>query len=156
MPLAEANLVIHLPAILSRMPLAEANLVNTLDFIYIEHNIYCNCIHQKNFKLYKCKKEGKSRTCSACLVTSPDRRSNPGCSYWITRKFLVMIPSSWFYRESIFIHYSYVTFYACSFPHNNKRSFPHNNKHTYIMYFFKVSIPMCKCSYDSILLYSYI
>ena len=55
MSLAEANLVIHLPAILSRMPLTEANLVNMLDFIYTEHNIYCNCIHQKNFKLYKCK-----------------------------------------------------------------------------------------------------
>jgi hypothetical protein len=68
MPLAEANLVIHFLAFLSRMrlaeanlvihfpmPLAEANLVNTLDFIYIEHDIYCNCIHQKNFKLYKCK-----------------------------------------------------------------------------------------------------
>ena len=54
MPLAKANLVIHLPAILSRMPLAETNLVNTLDFIYIEHDIYYNCIHQKNFKLYKC------------------------------------------------------------------------------------------------------
>jgi hypothetical protein len=26
-----------------------------LDFIYIEHDIYCNCIHQKNFKLHKCK-----------------------------------------------------------------------------------------------------
>jgi hypothetical protein len=73
MPLVEVNLVIHLPTILSRMPLAEANLVNTLDFIYIEHDIYCNCIHQKNFKLYKCKKEGKSRTCSTCLVTSPNR-----------------------------------------------------------------------------------
>ena len=42
MPLAEANLVFHIPAILSRMPLAEDNLVFTLDFIYIEHNIYCN------------------------------------------------------------------------------------------------------------------
>ena len=51
MPLAEANLVIHLPAILSRMPLAEPNLVNALDFIYIEHDIHCNCIHHKNFKL---------------------------------------------------------------------------------------------------------
>jgi len=47
MPLAEAkaNLVIRFPAFLSRMPLAEANLVNKLDFIYIEHDIYCNCIH---------------------------------------------------------------------------------------------------------------
>jgi hypothetical protein len=53
MPLAEANLVIHLPAILSRMPLAEANLVNPLGFVYFEHNIYYNYIHQKNFKLYK-------------------------------------------------------------------------------------------------------
>jgi hypothetical protein len=51
MPLAEANLVIHFPTILSRMSLAEANLINTLDFIYIEHDIYCNCIHQKNFKI---------------------------------------------------------------------------------------------------------
>ena len=59
-----------------------------------------------------------------------------------------MIPSSRYYRESIFIHYSYVTFYACSFPHNSI--------HTYIMYIFRVSISMCKCSYDSILLYSYI
>jgi len=46
MPLAEANLVIHFPALLSRMSLAEANLINTLDFIYIEHDIYYNCIHQ--------------------------------------------------------------------------------------------------------------
>jgi hypothetical protein len=45
MPLAEANLVIRFPAILSRMPLAKTNLINTLDFIYIEHNIYCNCIN---------------------------------------------------------------------------------------------------------------
>ena len=37
------------------MPLAEANLVNTLDFIYTEHDIYCNCIYHKNFKLYKYK-----------------------------------------------------------------------------------------------------
>jgi len=36
--------------------------------------------------------------------------------------------------------------YACSFPHNNI--------HTYIMYIFRVSISMCKCSYDSISLYS--
>ena len=55
MPLAEANIVNHLPAILSRIPLAEANLVFMLDFIYIEHDNYCNCINQKNFKLYKCK-----------------------------------------------------------------------------------------------------
>ena len=55
MPLAEANLVIHLPTNLSRMPLAEANLVNTLGLIYFEHDIYYNYIHQKNFKLYKCK-----------------------------------------------------------------------------------------------------
>jgi hypothetical protein len=27
-----------------------------------------------------------------------------------------MIPSSRYYKESIFIHYSYVTFYVCSFP----------------------------------------
>ena len=80
MPLAEANLVIHFLAILSWMSLAEANLINTLDFIYIEHDIYCNCIHQKNFKLHKCKEEGKSRTCSASLMTSPNRRSNPGRS----------------------------------------------------------------------------
>jgi hypothetical protein len=45
MPLAEANLVNHFPTILSRMSLAEANLVNTLGFIYIEHDIYYNCIH---------------------------------------------------------------------------------------------------------------
>jgi hypothetical protein len=54
-PLAEANLVIHFLAFLSHMPLVVANLINTLDFIYIEHGIYCNCIHQKNFKLHKCK-----------------------------------------------------------------------------------------------------
>ena len=59
-----------------------------------------------------------------------------------------MIPLNWYYKESIFIHYSYVTLYACSFSHNNI--------HTYIIYIFKVSISMCKCSYDSILLYSYI
>ena len=82
MLLAKANLVIHFPAILSRMPLAEANLVNTLDFIYIKHGIYCFCIHQKNIKLHKCKKKGKWRTCSACLVASPSRRSNPGHSSW--------------------------------------------------------------------------
>jgi len=62
---------------------------------------------------------GKSRTCFACLATSPNRRSNPGCSSWIIRKFFVMIPSSRYYKESIFIHYSCVTFYVCSFPHIN-------------------------------------
>jgi hypothetical protein len=55
MPLAEANHVNHFSAILSRMPLTEANLVNTLGFIYIEHDIYYNCIHQKDSKLYKSK-----------------------------------------------------------------------------------------------------
>jgi hypothetical protein len=55
MPLAEANHVNHIPAIPSRMPLAEANLGNTLGFIYIEHDIYYNYIHQKDSKLYKCK-----------------------------------------------------------------------------------------------------
>ena len=64
MSLAEANRVNHIPTILSRMPLAEANhvnhanqanLVNTLGFIYIEHDIYYNCIHPKDIKLYKCK-----------------------------------------------------------------------------------------------------
>jgi len=39
MSLAEANLVIHFLSIILRMPLAEANLVNTLDFIYIKHDI---------------------------------------------------------------------------------------------------------------------
>jgi len=39
MPLAETNLVIHFLAILSRIPLAEANLVNMLDFIYIKHGV---------------------------------------------------------------------------------------------------------------------
>jgi hypothetical protein len=34
--------------------------------------------------------------------------------------------------------------------------FSYNNIHTYIMYIFNVSISMCKCSYESILLYSYI
>jgi len=55
MPLTEANLVFHFLAILSRMPLAEANLVNTLNFIYIEHDIIViaftrktlNCISAK-------------------------------------------------------------------------------------------------------------
>jgi hypothetical protein len=61
MPLAEANRVNHISAILSRMSLAKANhvnhanLVNTLGFIYIEHDIYYNCIHPKDSKLYKCK-----------------------------------------------------------------------------------------------------
>jgi hypothetical protein len=55
MLLAGANHIDHISAILSRMPLAEANLVNTLGFIYIEHNISYNCIHQKDSKLYKCK-----------------------------------------------------------------------------------------------------
>ena len=52
MPLDEANLVINFPTTLSRMPLAEANLINTLDFIYIEHVIaftrrILNCISSK-------------------------------------------------------------------------------------------------------------
>jgi len=58
MPLVEANLVIHLSAIFSRMPLAETNLVDTLYFIYIKHDIYCNCIHQKNFKCISAKMRG--------------------------------------------------------------------------------------------------
>jgi hypothetical protein len=46
------------------------------------------------------------------------------------------------YKESIFIHYTYVTFYACSFPHHNI--------HTHIMYIFRVSISTCKRPHDSI------
>jgi hypothetical protein len=55
--------------------------------------------------LYKCKKEGKSRTCSACLVTSPNRRSNLGCSSWITRKFWL-----WFLQTDFIENpYSFIT-----------------------------------------------
>jgi hypothetical protein len=39
MPLAEANLVIHIPTILLWTPLAKTNHVHTPNFIYIEHNI---------------------------------------------------------------------------------------------------------------------
>ena len=130
------------------MPLAEANLVNTLDFIYIEHDIYCNCIHHKNFKLHKCKEEGNHAPAPLVLwppsaedtirVVPPESQG----SLW-----------SWSlqaecYKESIFIHCTYVTFYACSFPHHNI--------HTHIMYIFKVSISMCKCPQDLILIYIYI
>jgi hypothetical protein len=51
------------------------------------------------------------------------------------------------YRKSIFIHYTYVTFYACSFPHYNI--------HTYIMYIFRVSISTCMCPHDSVYIYIY-
>ena len=57
---------------------------------------------------------------------------------------------SFFQADIIENPYSSIThmllFYACSFPYNNI--------YTYIMYIFRVSILMCKCSYDSILLYS--
>jgi hypothetical protein len=131
------------------MPLAEANLVNTLDFIYIEHDIYCNCIHQKNFKFHKCKDEGNHAP--APLVLWPPPTEDP----------ILVIPHesqgslwSWSslqvecYRESIFIHCTYVTFYACSFPHHNI--------HTHIMYIFRVSISTCKCPHDSVLIYIHI
>jgi hypothetical protein len=148
MTLAKANLVIHLPAILSRMTLAEVNLVNTLDFIYIEHDIYCNCIHHKNFKLHKCKEEGNHALASLVLWPPPAEDT-----------ILVIPPESqrslwsWSlqaecYKESIVIHCTYVTFYACSFPHHNI--------HTHIMYIFRVSISMCKCPQDSVLIYIYI
>jgi len=52
------------------------------------------------------------------------------------------------YREFIFIHYTYVTFYACSFPHHNI--------HTHIKYIFRVSISTCKCPHDSVIIYIYI
>jgi hypothetical protein len=38
MPLAKVNLVIHFPAILSRVLLAKANFINTLDF-FIYQNV---------------------------------------------------------------------------------------------------------------------
>ena len=161
-PLAEANLVIHIPAILSRMPLVEANLVihilTILSWMSLAETNLVN--HYTLFtlnttfivttftrRILNCKGANRRKpcTCFACLTTSPNRRSNPGCSSWIIRKFLVMIPSSRYYRESIFIHYSYVTFYVCSFPHINI--------HTYITYIFRVSISICKCSYNSSLLY---
>jgi hypothetical protein len=60
MPLVEANLIIHFPAILSWMPLVESNLINMPDFIYIEHNIIVvafiikilNCISLKERENY--------------------------------------------------------------------------------------------------------
>jgi len=76
MPLAEANLIIHLPTILSRMPLPETNLVNTLDLFTVNMTFIVITFTRKNFKLCKCKEEGKSRNCSTCLVTSPNRRFN--------------------------------------------------------------------------------
>jgi len=51
------------------------------------------------------------------------------------------------YKEFIFIHYTYVTFYACSFPHHNI--------HTHIKYIFRVSISTCKCPHDSVIIYIY-
>ena len=93
-PLAEANLVIHLPAILSRMPLAEANLVNTLDFIYIELDIIVIAFTRKTLNCISAKRREKSPTCSACLVTSSNRRSNLGRSSWITKKSFIMISLS--------------------------------------------------------------
>jgi hypothetical protein len=105
LPLAEADLVIHLPAILSRMPLAEANLVNTLDFIHIEYDIYCNCIQQKNFKLYKCKR--RENHAPALFVWRPPLIEDP---------ILVAPPESqgsfwlWFLQADIIKNpYSYIT-----------------------------------------------
>jgi len=81
MLLAKANLVIHLLAILSRMALAEANLVNTLDFIYIEHDIIVIAFTRKTLNCTSAKRREKPRTYSACLVTSSNRRSNYGLSH---------------------------------------------------------------------------
>jgi len=148
MPLAEANLVIHFLAILSRMPLAETNLVNTLDFIYIEHDIYCNCIHQKNFKLYKCKKRENHTpvppvswpplTEDPILVAPPESQG----SFWLLflQADIIENPYSSITHMllSMHVHFLIIT-----------------NIHISCI-FFKVSISMCKCSYDSILLYSYI
>jgi len=124
------------------MPLAEANLVNTLNFIYIEHDIIVIAFTRKTLNCISAKR--RENHTPAPLVSWPSLTEDP----------IVVAPPesqgslwSWSlqaecYKESIFIHYTYVTFYACSFPHHNI--------HTHIMYIFRVSISTCKRPHDSI------
>jgi len=128
MSLAEANLVIHFPTILLWTSLAKTNLVNMPYFIYIEHNIIVIAFIRKTLNCISVKGRGNHAlappvswpppTEDTILVASPESQR----SLW-----------SWFlqakcYRQSIFIHYTYNSYYACSFPHHNI--------HTHIKYIF--------------------
>jgi hypothetical protein len=119
MPLAETNLIIHIPTILLWTPLAKANLVNTLDFIYIEHNIIVITFIGKTLNCISVK--GRENHAPAPPVLWPPLTEN-----------LILVASpesqrslwSWFlqvkcYRQSIFIHYTYNKLCACLFPHHN-------------------------------------
>jgi hypothetical protein len=124
---AETNLVIHFSAILSRIPLAEANLVIhsptlllwTLYFIYIEHNIIVIAFIKKTLNCISVNERGNHAP--APSVSWPSLIENP---------IMVATPESqrnlwsWFlqakyYWQSIIIHYTYNSFYACSFHHHN-------------------------------------
>jgi len=119
MPLAEANLVIYSPTILLWTSLAKANLVNTPYFIYIEHNIIVIAFIKKTLNCISVK--GRGNHAPAPLVSWPPLIEDP---------IMIAPPESqrslwsWFlqakcYKQSIFIHYTYNSFYACSFHHYN-------------------------------------
>jgi len=113
-----------------------------LDFIYIKHNIIVIAFIKKTLNCISVK--GRESHAPALPVSWPPLTKDP---ILVTPLESQRSLWSWFlqakcYRQSIFIHYIYDTFYACSFSHHNI--------HTHIKYIFRVSISLCKCSHNSI------
>ena len=142
MSLAEANLIIHFPTILSRMLLVESNLINMPDFIYIEHNIIVVAFIIKILNCISVKERENHALASPILWPPPAKNSIPITPPESQRiLWLGFLPAKC-YSKSIFIHYTYGTFHAFSFSHHNI--------HIHIKYIFKVGISMCKCPHDSV------
>ena len=119
MPLVEANLVIHIPTILLWKPLAKINLVNTPNFIYIEHNIIVIAFIRKTLNCISVK--GRENHALALPISWPPPIKDPILIALLESQRSLW---SWFlqakcYRQLVFIHYTYNSFYAWSFPHHN-------------------------------------
>jgi len=142
MSLAKANFEIHFPTILSRMSLVEANFVNTPQFIYIKHNIIVIAFIRKTLRCISVKE--RENHAPALPVSWPPPTKDPilVAPPKSQRSFWSWLLQAKCYRQSIFIHYTYDTFYACLFSHHNI--------HTHIKYIFRVSISMCMCPHDSV------
>ena len=142
MPLAEANLIIHFPTILSWMSLVESILINMPDFIYIEHNIIVVAFIIKILNCMSLKERENYALASPISWPPPIEDPIPVTPPESQRSLWSCFLQAKCYSKSIFIHYTYGTFHACSFSHHNI--------HIHIKYIFKVGISMCKCSHDSV------
>jgi hypothetical protein len=140
--LAKSNLIIHFPTILSRMPLAETNLVNMLDFIFIAIAFtrrILNCISAKGRENHAPAPPVSwlPLTEDPIMVAPPE--SQGSFWLWFLQANFIENPYSFSTHMLLSMHFHFLII---------------TNIH--VSCIFSKLISQCKCSYDSILLYSYI